>query len=775
MISFPALKSVGTTNERLKEVFTAVPPNDNDVMPDEVRERRKKDCELRKKFQDRINNRLMENINFALKNYQFYSAVDLAWEPPPIAKKIHPLVLYAQNRIDIQSCASQLTALGCAPEFVKKDDKGNITGIDMPRFFDVSVNLVRSLITRRLAAQSNKYNNLFPYFKYEARSTSQVGKLRADIMSQRADIMADQFGYRHHDTQVDRDMMMYSRCIDFVRCAWEKDKAFREVPKAPGDQSDPTFDTAVTREGLAWINPHPSRVFWDNAYPLATLNDDTGCTYCGFWDVTRFGNIDTEPRYWNRREVGYNSAYLSLFSTYAGYFSQYYTTISPPQASSFNDATSGNDRLNNLGFYSGEMKDTSVVLANYYEKLVPSDWGFGGYPHELWIRFIVAGWDTVVYAEILPSTPGAAAEFNCRDDRQLNLGIGHELLSYQDHMTNLTSYLLLALNSDNHKILVVDIDLLTAEQLADFRKRAQGKNWRSETHILEVSRKKLEELGLKVEDVVKLVETRSSTQIQLVFEAMLRLMSLVERMMALSPQEQGQPAPREISATETNLIAGTTESVYNFISDAIDEFRAAKKRIIYESLMAFGDPKMRVPIIGRYSRETVKAAGFELEDIDEQSSDPRYTGTIIGDKKSLVHDYIFTSRDGAERATNQQAAQVLTEALKSILAIPAVQEALTRNRLFGILNEYFRLAGAFDLKLDDEDPKGNEPIAPAASEVYQQAMEQVTSTLEEHSKQLAAIAQALAKAGVGGAPGGNGGGAAPVMPMMPPPALPMRR
>src|ERR1051325_7761087 len=180
----------------------------------------------------------MEHINFSLKNYQFYSAVDLAWEPPPLASKIHPLVLYAQNRIDMGACASQLATLKCADEFVKKDEKGNVVGIDPPRFFDVSINLVRSMITRRLAAQSNKYNNLFPYFKYESRSTSQVGKLRADIMSQRTDIMADQFGYRHHDTQVDRDMMMYSCCIDFVRCAWEKDKAFSEVQKAPGDQSD---------------------------------------------------------------------------------------------------------------------------------------------------------------------------------------------------------------------------------------------------------------------------------------------------------------------------------------------------------------------------------------------------------------------------------------------------------------------------------------------------------------------------------------------------------
>ena len=760
MIRFSALKSVGTTNERLKEIFTATPLAEG--ASDEDKKARQALCDTRKKFEDRINNRLMEHINFSLKNYQFYSAVDLAWEPPPLAQKILPLVLYAQNRIDASACANQLTALKCADEFVKKDEKGTITGIDVPRFFDVSINLVRSITTRRLAAQSNKYNNLFPYLKYEPRSTSQVGKLRADVFSQRVDIMSDQFDYKHHDVQVYRDAMMYGHSVDFVRCAWERDIQWAEKPKAEGDTSEPTFESVVAREGLAWVTPHPTRVFWDNAHPLPSLNSDSGCTYAGFWDVARFGDISTNPLYWNRKEVGYNQTYLGLFQTYAQYFSQYYTTINPPAPpETFADATSANDRKNLIGYYSGEQNDTSVVKAEYFEKLTPSEWGIGTYPYPVWIRFVVAGWNTVIYAEILPNAPGAVLSYNEKDDRQVNLGIGHELLSWQDHMTNLVSYLLLALSGDNQKVLVLDIDVLSPEQLTDFRKRAKGKNWRSETTILEISRAKLAELGLKIEDIIKLVETRSSAQITMIFEAMLRLMTLMERTLALSPQEQGQPAPREISATETNLIAGTTESVYNFISDAIDEFRAAKKRIIYEAYMAFGEPNLKVPIIGRYSPETVKKAGLELTDTDDESASQsfgRYTGTITGVKRALEHDFIFTSRDGAERASNQQAATTLGELLKAILSIPAVQEALTRNKLFFILNEQFRLSGAFDLKLPDDDPDGNEPISPSGNEDLQQALETITSTLEAQQKRIAGLEQALAKAG------GGGNGAPPPMP-----------
>lgn len=758
MISLEALASVGTTNATLRDIFTAKPVAADAPLTEEERKKANLRCEIRKRFEDRINNRLMEHINFSLKNYQFYSAVDLAWEPPPLAREIHPLVLYAQNRIDLGACAAQLEALKCADQFVKKDEKGKITGINLPKFFDVSINLVRSMITRRLAAQSNKYNNLFPYFKYESRSTSQVGKLRADMMSQRADIMADQFDYRHSDTQAYRDALMYGHSIDFVRCAWERDVQWAKKFKAAEDKSTPQFEAKTTREGLAWVKPHPSRVFWDNCYPLASLNSDSGCSYLGFWDVQRYGDIANDPAYYNRTDVGYNQVYLSLFQTYAQYFSQYYTTINPPaQPSNFADATSANDQKNLIGFYSGDMNDTSIVVANYYEKLKPCDWGFGSYPYPVWVRFVVAGWNTVIYAEILPTAPAAVLSYNERDDRKVNLGIGHEMLSWQDHMTNLVSYLLLSLSGDNHKVLVLDIDALSKEQLTEFRKRTEGKNWRTETTILEVSRRKLDELGLKLEQVVQLIETKSSAQITMIFEAMLRLMSLVERIMALSPQEQGQPAPREISATETNLIAGTTESVYNFISDAIDEFRAAKKRIIYESYMAFGEPKFQLPITGRYSKATIDKAQVQVTDMDDEevsNSFGRYTGTLIGTKSAIEHDFIFTSRDGAERASNQQAAQNLTEGLKSILPIPAVQEALTRNRLFEILNEYFRLSGAFDLKLPDDDPRGNEPISPAANEEFQQALQQMTATLEEHARQLAGIERMMMKQQA--RPAGNG-------------------
>lgn len=742
MVDLELMATVGSSNCRLKEIFTSTAPKAEEVLDDDKRKRRQCDYDLRVKFQDRINQRLMEHMNFSLKNSQFYGVVDLAWEPPPISKTLYPLILYAQGKLDLGQCADQLAALKCADQFVTKNDKGHVTEVDLPRFTDMAVHLVRSVVTRRLAAQNNKYSNLFPYFKYESRSTSQLAKLRADLFSQRTDIMADQFDYRDHDENVYRDMMMYAHSIDFIRASWEREIHWRRKPKTEGDESTDLKPEAYTqREGLAWINPHPTRVFWDIAYPLASLNSDSGCEFVGFWDVIRYGEVEHNPAYWNRVGIGYTQNYVELFSNFSQYWSQYQCTISPPKPTEGNwaDLTSSNDRKNMVGVYSGAERDMSMIVANYYEKIIPKEWGIGDYPYPVWVRFVQAGWDTVIFAEFLPSSPCAVARHNIKADRRLNLGIGHQLLAYQDQMTNLVSYLLLALKADNFKVLVVDIDPMSAGdglQLKEFRKQAKGKNYYSETHVLEVSRSKLQELGLKVDDIIKLVETKSSTQINLIFQAMLNLMQLVERLEAMSPQEQGQPAPREISATETNLIAGTTESVYNFISDSIDSYRAAKKRIIYDSYINFGEKEFQLPVINRYPVEVIQKAGLKpMTDNEELAPNDAFRGTIIGSKTFLVHDYIFTSRDGAERTSNVQAAQNMTEVLKTVLPIPAVQEAMTVGDLFGALNEYARLAGAFDFKLDAGE-RADQPLSPAAGDELQVALEKILERLEAHDAQF---------------------------------------
>lgn len=740
MIDPAILEAVGTTKARMREVFTSVQPANYNELSQEEKDKNDRDIKTRKYFEELIGDRLMNHINFSLKNHPLYSAVDLAWDSSPINKCVYPLMLYAQGKLDLGQCATSLEKAGFGQYISREEKGGKIKSIDVPRFFEVHVNLIRSFITRRLAAQANKYNNLWPFYKYESRSTSLVGKLRSDIMSQVADIMADNYDYRHHDVQCFRDTFMYGHCVDFIRCAWEKEEQWRMKPESEELETEKNeYEAVIAKEGLAFINPHPTRVFWDNAHPLASVNADNGCEYLGFWDVARYRDVHQNPTFFNRDRVSNTVSILTLFSNYSQYFSQYYCIIAPPPDAVSNDLAGANDRANSLGLFAGKEIETSVIVTNYYQKLTPKDHGLGDYPYPIWVRFVVAGDNTIMFAEPLPSKPAAVCSYNENDNRLVNISIAHELMGYQDQMTNLLSHLLLVMQADNVRILIVDSDVAEAKHIQAFKEQLKGSNAYTGTTVLEVSGSKMQELGLKPTDVISYKETKS-TALDMIFRAIGQLVQMVERLMAMSPQEQGQPAPREISATETNLLAGTTESVYGFISDAFDEFRAAKKRIVYESYLALGNQNFKVPVTQRYSKKVIESAGFEATEGEFEGTNRALetdvmTYTVIGTKNKLEHDYIFTSRDGAERPANTQAANALVQLLAA-LQQPEVLRAMGKEKLFEVMNEIFRMSGTgFDLKLELKEGESDE------FEIENEQLQPILQQLQEQGKGLQDLAE----------------------------------
>jgi len=777
MVDFEILEESGTTNARLREFFTTREADKEGASPDE-KKRITADLKRLKKVEDNIGSRLSENISFSLRNHHLYSAVDLAWDSTPINKHTYPLILYAQKRISTSECAGELTKLKCADTYVKRSDTGQIIDIDLPKFFEVNVNLVRSIITRRLAAQSNKYGSMWPFFKYESRTTGQVGKLRADVLSQRMDVMADQFGYRHFQVQVMRDMFLYGHSIAFPRAAWEREAHWEREPATRGmnllrSEGGISKRSRVTREGVAWVNPHPSRIFWDNAHALSSLNSDNGCEYIGYWDVARFGSVSNNGAFFNKDKVGFSSNAVNYFTDYPSYFNQYYSSITPPNSDVLNDVAIRNDRKNNVGLYSGEMEDVSVFIAEYYWKMVPREWGIGKYPYPVWVHLKVAGDNTVVFAEILPSSPAAVFSFNESDSRLVNISVAHELMSFQDQLTNLMSQLLETAKADLFSVAVLNTDVFPdtdegKQVLEDFRATMKGENFYATTHVLEASFRRLSEMGIdtKPDNIFKVVRTSPNNNLTAIFNSISQLIAMAERLMSLSPQEQGQPAPREISATEVNVISGTTESVYSFISDAVDEGRASMKRICYESLIACGSDALLLPVISRYPRNTVSKAGFTIIDEDQEEKLDVNSHTIMGSKFNLIHDYTFNTRDGSERTSNVQSAQTLTGLFQAIISQEMVAQSVGKRQLFNLINEIFRLSNAgVNLKLEIPEEEGSEELTPPDQ---QELMQQV----QQNSQAIQQILSAVQGGPPQGAPQGPPQGPPQGMPQGPPPNVP---
>ena len=72
------------------------------------------------------------------------------------------------------------------------------------------------------------------------------------------------------------------------------------------------------------------------------------------------------------------------------------------------------------------------------------------------------------------------------------------------------------------------------------------------------------DLGLNAKDFITVVDVQKemASSISQAMTSVTQLLNLVERLLILSPQELGQPAPREISATEVTEIATTTQAIY---------------------------------------------------------------------------------------------------------------------------------------------------------------------------------------------------------------------
>jgi len=773
MRDIDALRHFGCTEKVLEQIFTATtddPDKDKDGKEIERTGNRRK---LRSKWEKRIRSRLSAGIVESCRNSRHYQAVDLAWDSTPISDQNIPLLMYAQGKIDIKKCAGYLSDLKCSGDFLEKDDHGDVIAINMPKLYEVSVNLVRSFINRRQAAQTARFSNLFPFFKYEPNGTLLEDKLRGDLVSARGEIMTNQYGYRpFFSVQVIRDMLMYSFSLVFPTSRWHEEKQIQPVSKSTlpslkqeEKTEDGKFVTRLEREGIEWVNPHPSRIFRDNSRPLAKINVDLGPEYVGYWDVDRAGAVLDNDMFFNRDKLEFSETLTGLPSKYSSFFGYYFdpcrikfptckgSTTTTTTAGTGHEAGFDNDEKQNVGRYNTETEDNALFITHYYEKVNPKGMGIADYPHDVWVHLIVVNDGTVVFGEWLPSIPAAFGGVNVNDAKILNNSMAHDIMPYQDQLSNILSQMLLNMKAGLLKIYIFNSDVLEEDVKKSLKKTLKSDEYYVNPQALFVSLTQYADMGIDPKSIVQVVETDISHNISDSIRAIGQLLTLAERLLVFSPQELGQPAPREISAREVQEIANTTSSIFTTISESIDTQREAVKKMIYESLICCSSEKLELPTLKRYSRAVVERAGFEILGEEDETEREVVRRTIVGNVKDLRHNILFSARDGAERFSNTQGAQVLQQLIGQVANVPAVMEKLQNGKLFEIFNEIFRLSGS-NLNLEADE------------EIDEDVIDLIKTSLKQLNDRLFAVEQAagIAAPAVPGAPPAEGGAPPPATP-----------
>jgi|SRR5210317_1085532 len=726
MVSKKILEQNGCTQARLREIFTA---------------KKGKDAEIREKFQDKIQSRILEGIQFGARNAKLYMSVDVAWDDLPINKANIPLLQYAQGKITIEQCEQNLQGLGKADEFCEYDEEGNLAKIDALALYQVSVNLIRSYVTRRVAAQVNRFSNLFPYFKYEPRSTNVEDKLRADVLSQRIEMMTDQFGYRHQWEQIIRQMFMYGHSVAFPAEAWTRVVQWREEKSELTGEDE--LKSYIEKEGVKFFTPHPTRLMWDTSKPLHDINTDVGPDWIGYWDIVRYGDMKENVDSWNIDEISYTNSLTTLYDVHKDFFNYYFKNEVMRWPGERDTFSWQNERTANTGIYSSEDNDKGMFVSNIFMRCNPQRDGLGDYPHDVWVKFTVASDETVLFAEFMPSIPAIYGGINQNDDRLDNISIAHEIMPFQDQLNNIMSKMLHDMKISMMKIFCIDQDALGDDVKEYISQGLAEDTFYTKPKALFYSGQKAADLGIDNKNFITVVDAQKelSAGINQSIQAILQLLNLVERLLILSPQELGQAAPREISATEVAEIANTTNSVYSFISEGIDDMRSAAKKLLYEHVISCCESEFMVPIKSRYTQKSIEEAGF-VSQTEEAGPASR---NIIGKPTTLVHEYLFSSRDGAERARDTQSAQVLGNLLQGILQVEGIAQSLGKERLFEMFNEIFRMSGAHDLKLetDEFDGSAEEQKSIEDEQFFQQLKQQFPQMLQS-LQELAQVVQGLA-------------------------------
>lgn len=729
MIDYSILEEFGTTQNRIREVMTA------DVST--------RDGVHRKKLEDEFQSKILEGIQFNLRNHEVFTSADLAWDGHIINKQIIPLSLYAQGKIDMKQFRKHCHDSGLTDDDLKKyceydEETKEFKDVNIAKFVETPVNMVRSYVQRRHAAQDSKYRDQFPLLKYETYSKSYEAQLLGDITSQRMEIMANDFGYRHQLSQTIRDFLLYPHVVDFAECKWHVEKQYRrnEIGEV---------EPFITKEGVPFVAPHPSRVFWDISSPLSSINSDSGCKYIGYWELTKVDEIKGNASFWNRDCIDYSGSFTDLYSQYNPYFSIYFPEVVevPNEDQFFTDPSAKNDRENNIGIYNTEEHShLPMVITSFYKKLVPKQYGFGEYPYEVWMRFVLAGEKTCIYAEVMPDCPAQYYGYNEKDNRLFNISFAHEIMPWQDQISNLMTQLVLTMKQSLLKVLSINIAQMTPEAVKYVRKVMNGDAWTSKPLTLEYDSDKDDAMGIS-RDTIKLDQANQSQSISDVLRAMIEMNVFAERSLNLSPQEQGQPSPRVTSATEILEIANTINTLYNFISKAIDEGLAAKKRYLYKATVSLQKGEIYLSVMGQYPDHVIEVAGFSVE------QDVRPDGTVIeqrirGDASKLIYNYVFNSREGSTRTPQVKVAEVLVQLLPQVLQVPGIMEAMGNEKIYELLNAIMRNSGAgveFKLSALQEENLGEAKAANQQTEEQQKLDEKtMMSALEQISTLLGQLA-----------------------------------
>lgn len=618
MITYAALKALKLTPEDLKKRFG------------EDKVRTEKEEKLWKRWQARA----QAGYSFNLAHYRLYLALDRAWNVP-FYQTTQTLLGFLKDLIESKNQAAAMQAVkSWKMTHLLVDDVDPKTGqptgkshLSVPVLSEICLSIARSATLMRTSRLANERRQS-PLYKYEPAHQTEVNRLKGELMTQRVDQMAREFSYAAVQDQAIQCAAMYGQQLQFPLEEW-----YKEMDQISGTEQK------VGKEGIRLDLPHPTRVYFDLAFPLRTLNDGTGCSYAGTWKVSTIGAMRGTPSWWNMDKI---KATGRIGQADWGVFFQ--TTgqcrMSPGASTQFSEVD--RQRIIENAFYATATDDQPIWITEHYEVINLKYELDESLPDvNVWFRVTLAGDDTPVYVAALPARPVTAWLWESMDSLAIQTSMLLALLPYQDHSTNILTQAIIGSKQRFTSVNLFDTDVLDP---ATVRLKVENPNetqYRGLT-MIPFSGKKLAKSQGNLDQIFKTFRFPIEG-IDSHISILAQLIALMERDQGFSAQETGGYASHEQSAEEMNFIRTSTGHRADFIGASLDRAVEATKSMLYSYLTTYGTLDAYGHISKEYSKEAVKKAGFT---IDDEGKD----GVLVHAPVANLHVENWAShRDGPNR------------------------------------------------------------------------------------------------------------------------------
>lgn len=631
-----------------------------------------------------------------------FAAVDLAYGAATVNPIVENLMKLSMGHLSIEQLG---TGIGRMTEewqkgLLERDANGKVTAVNQPKLIEVSHNLVHSLVTRRVAALATEVYQQYPLLKYDPFSNNQTSRLVADVTTQLVEQMAGAYDYRSDYETAIRDASLYTTSFKFKARHWHVEK--QKLPVFPpkngaakaGREAKPTYEDRIVREGVEFVIPHPSRVYYDISKPLAKLNSDTGPRWIGHWEIVRIGDVRNDPAYFNKDAILMDAEMFNWYAVNPAYFSQYYPEqiLFPTGYGGAAALTAKNDRVANIGTWAQMTDDIGTVLTQHYKCVIPKKVGLGTYEHPVWLRFVMAANTTIIYAEIVGSAPASVNSYNASPGLLMSPSFGQQAMQFQQMLTNDLNRLVYTQYQGMVEIWALNKDGMTKGDVDKIVNQLKNPDF---THIanavITYSGEKLAQIGqttAKGSDRLTKIAVETRDKVREIFDSIVQTLAMAERLMFFSPQELGQVSPRTVTATEMKAVRDTTLGIRDFHLIGVKQQMNADKRIILDSYVAFGSDDLEVPVAERYEPAVIEAAGFKIVD-DGAGKPPDGLFTLEGNKAETLgqfYNYTYSVRNTDDTPPDAVVGQGIAQVFEIIAKTPAVAEQMTLDQWYEYIN-----------------------------------------------------------------------------------------